>query len=117
MFARLGKKEIIAVWTVILMLGIAAAGWGARRARINTREQCAVQADAFAAALDPEQLEALEGGRGRPDDPGFRSLELRLARLQAADTRVRWAFLLRPGGLPGKFIFLAGSAETPSRAS
>ena len=114
MFARLGKKQIIAVWTAIFLLGIAAAAWGARRARVTMRQACGVQADAFAAALDPEQLEALEGGRGRPDDPGYRPLEMRLARLQAADTRARWVFLLRPGSLPGKFIFLVGSARTAS---
>ena len=114
MFARLGKKEIISVWTIVFLLGIAAAAWGGRRARIIMRDACAVQADAFAAALDPEQLEALEGGRARSDSPGYSPLETRLARLQAADTRVRWVFLLRSGGSPGRYIFLAGSAKGAS---
>jgi PAS domain S-box-containing protein len=109
MFARLGKKEIIAVWTFIFLLSIGAATWGERRARMSMQEECAVQASAFAAAMDQEQLAALVGTQTRQDEPVYRAVTIRLGRLQAADPRVRWVFLLRPGGRRGQFTFLAGS--------
>lgn len=99
---------------MLALLGGVAGWWSAARHRAQLLAEIKSVAVRCAVAFVTDDVRVLDGSPADLESPAYRGVKDRLQRLRAVDPGVRFVYLFRTAGEPGRVIFLADSEPVGS---